>query len=301
MGTPEWALPSLRALLEDGCEVAGVFTQPDRPVGRKLRLQPSPVKLLAEGEGITVYTPQKAGSPEGLELLSVLVPDLIVVCAYGQLLPQALLGLPSKGCFNLHFSLLPRWRGASPVQAAILAGDKQTGVSLQKMVLRLDAGPVVAESTPEPIMPTDTSLSLGPRLAEIGRELLRNTLPALFTGNYTLREQSEKDATYCRTIKKSEGQIDWHQETAEDLERKLRAFTPWPGIYCFDEKGRRLQITKAMVQAGTYEPGKVGPDLSIGTKQGALRVLSIKAEGKRETDAQAYLRGNAHLPGSLLR
>lgn len=300
MGTPEWALPSLRVLLEVDCEVAGVFTQPDRPVGRKRRPQASPVKIFAEREGLSVYTPQKAGGPEGLELLSGLAPDLILVCAYGQLLPRALLDLPLKGCFNLHFSLLPRWRGASPVQAAILAGDRRTGVSLQKMVLRLDAGPLVAESAPEPILATDTSLSLGSRLAEIGKELIRKTLPALSAGNYTLREQQEDDATYCRIIKKTEGQIDWHQETAEELERKLRAFTPWPGIYCFDEKGRRLQITRAIVQTGKYEPGMVGPELDIGTKQGALRVLGIKAEGKRETDAPAFLRGNSHLPGCLL-
>jgi len=179
MGTPEWAIPPLETILDSGSEISAVFTQPDRPFGRKRQLKPSPVKQIAQEQNLKVYTPEKAGSPETLELVRALVPELILVCAYGQILAQSFLDIPRIGCFNLHFSFLPKLRGASPVQTAISSGFKTSGVSLQKMILRLDAGALVAASGSETILPDDTTPLLGSRLAEIGGKLIRETLPKL--------------------------------------------------------------------------------------------------------------------------
>ena len=306
MGTPEWAIPSLEAVIDSGCEISAVFTQPDRPFGRKRLLKPSPLKQFSLEQQLTVHTPEKAGSPETLELVKSLAPELIIVCAYGQILPQSFLDIPTIGCFNLHFSFLPKLRGASPVQAAIACGFKSSGVSLQKMVLRLDAGPLVAASEKETILADDTTPLLGSRLAEIGGKLIRDTLPKLLCGKFNQTEQNETEATYCRIIKKEEGHVRWHEESAVEIERKLRAFAPWPGIFGFYSTGdnsankRRLQITKVEVVNGNFEPGKVYPELIVGTHSGALRILNLKPEGKQEMDADSFLRGQANIVGTFL-
>jgi len=306
MGTPEWAIPPLETILDSGSEISAVFTQPDRPFGRKRQLKPSPLKQFAQEQNLKVYTPENAGSPETLELLRELVPELILVCAYGQILPQSFLNIPKIGCFNLHFSFLPKLRGASPVQTAISSGFKTSGVSLQKMVLRLDAGPLVAASAKETILPDDTTSLLGSRLAEIGGKLIRETLPKLLSGNFTSSEQNETEATFCRIIKKENGHIRWQEESAIEIERKLRAFTPWPGIFGFystvDNSGkkRRIQFTKVEIENGNFEPGKIYPELIIGTRSGGLRILKLKPEGKQEMDADSFLRGQPQIVETIL-
>jgi methionyl-tRNA formyltransferase len=300
MGTPEWALPTLRVLVESGNPVVGVFSQPDRPVGRKQILKPSPVREWAESQGLPVWTPEQANSPKTQETLSDLKPEVVIVCAYGQLLPQAVLDLPRLGCFNLHFSLLPRWRGASPVQAAILAGDQTTGVVLQKMVLRLDAGALLCVSDSVPITPEDTSETLGAHLAELGAKLVQGTLPRFAADALALIPQDESAVTHCRIIRKSQGGINWRNESAEQIKRKQRAYTPWPGIHCFTSEGKRLQLVQVKVVPGSFEPGQVYPELLIGTRAGGLRILQLKPEGRRVMTAEAFLQGHSELVGELL-
>jgi len=306
MGTPEWAIPSLQAVLDSGSETSAVFTRPDRPVGRKRVLTPSSIKQFSQTQNLSVHSQQKAGSPETLELVRSLTPELIIVCAYGQILPQSFLDIPRIGCFNLHFSFLPKLRGASPVQAAIASGLETTGVSLQKIVLKLDAGPMVAASKPETIRPDDTTPSLGSRLAEIGGQLIRKTLPKLLAENFSATEQNEDEATYCRIIKKDEGRVRWTEETDREIERKLRSFTPWPGIFTFysifgkNENKRRIQLTKVEVVNESFESGKVYPKLIVGTRTGGLRILRLKPEGKQEIDADSFLRGNPQILGKVL-
>ena len=306
MGTPEWAIPSLQAVLDSGSEISAVFTQPDRPVGRKRVLTPSSIKQFSQTQKLPVHSPEKAGNPETLELVRSLAPELIIVCAYGQILPHSFLEIPRIDCFNLHFSFLPKLRGASPVQAAITSGLETTGVSLQKIVLKLDAGPLIAASYPESIRPDDTTPLLGSRLAEIGGQLIRNTLPKLLEDNFTTSEQNEGEATYCRIIKKDEGRVRWTEETAREIERKLRSFTPWPGIFTFysisgkNENKRRIQLTKVEVVNESFESGKVYPELTVGTRTGGLRILRLKPEGKQEMDADSFLRGNPQIVGTVL-
>ncbi len=306
MGTPEWAIPSLQAVLDSGSEISAVFTQPDRPFGRKRVLTPSSIKQFSQTQKLPVHSPEKAGNPETLELVRSLAPELIIVCAYGQILPHSFLEIPRIDCFNLHFSFLPKLRGASPVQAAITSGLETTGVSLQKIVLKLDAGPLVAASYPESIRPDDTTPLLGSRLAEIGGQLIRNTLPKLLEDNFTTSEQNEGEATYCRIIKKDEGRVRWTEETGREIESKLRAFTPWPGIFTFysisgkNENKRRIQLTKVEVVNESFESGKVYPELTVGTRTGGLRILRLKPEGKQEMDADSFLRGNPQIVGTVL-
>jgi methionyl-tRNA formyltransferase len=308
MGTPEWALPSLEALFNAGEEVAGVLTQPDRPVGRKQVQTPSAVKVRAQELGIPVFTPERVGDSIGQEALRTLRPEALLVCAYGQLLPQSVLDLPPQGCYNLHFSLLPRWRGASPVQAAIAAGDAHTGVSLQKMVMKLDAGPLVARSEVVPIQAQDTSETLGARLASLGGELIRDALPLLSGGAPEAQPQDEAQVTICRILRKEQGRIHWDQDTAVSLERRLRAFTPWPGLYCFGPDGKRLQLTQVEARAesdGGSEaasvPGIVLPEFFVGTAEGTLQVLRLRPEGKGEMTATEFLRGRSDWVGKHLR
>ena len=302
MGTPLEAIPSLEALIDfPDCSIQTVYTQRDRPMGRRKILTPSPVKVHALQAGIPVKTPVRINDQHVFDELKQMDVDLIIVCAYGQLLPQAFLDIPVKRCFNLHFSFLPRWRGASPVQAAIRAGDHVTGVSLQKVVLKLDAGPLVAVSAKEGILATDTYFSLASRLSLLSAKLLEKTLPKLFDQTYTLEDQDETAATFCRTIKKEDGCLQWDLETATEMERKLRAFTPWPGLFTFDAKGRRLQITQLEIVADcTLSPGLVESGFLVGTVHDAVRVLRLKPEGKKEMSAEAFMRGYPQLIGTYL-
>ena len=308
MGSPATAVSALKALAgHPACRVVGVFTPPDRPVGRSRRPQPCPVKTAALALKLPVFTPEKIRSAEALQQLGDLRPDIAVVCAYGQLFSQALLELPRLGCYNLHFSLLPRWRGASPVQAAILAGDAVTGVTFQRMVLELDAGPSAAETPPIPIRPDDTAETLSGRLAEAAAELLAATLPHLLKGLPPLREQDGAGVTRCRTLAKEAGAIHWEAETALEVERKVRAFTPWPGCFSFLGQ-RRLGIARVEIAAPpaaaageASAPGTLGAGGLVPAREGWVRLLEVKPEGKRAMSAAEFLNGMPGALGALLQ
>jgi methionyl-tRNA formyltransferase len=307
MGSPATALPSLRALLDDGAvRVVGVVAQRDQPAGRHRRPQPCAVKAEAEALGLPVLAPPRVRAPEALEALRAWAPELIVVCAYGQLLPAALLELPRLGSYNLHFSLLPRWRGASPVQAALLAGDAVTGVSLQRMVPELDAGDVVAETPPLPIRADDTALTLGARLAEAAAALLREALPALLSGSPPRRPQDPAAVTHCRQIRKEQGAVDFATETAAQIERKCRAYDPWPGCHAF-LGSRRLGLLRVTLAAPPVDaeaegggpapgPGVLHRDGLVGTAEGWLRLEQVRPEGKAAMPFAAFRNGN---PGAI--
>ena len=307
MGTPEWSIPSLETIIDLGIEISAVFTQPNRRIGRKRQLIPSPVKIYAEKNNLKVFAPEKISSEENIDIVNSLKPELIIVCAYGQILSESFLKTPKEGCFNLHFSFLPKLRGASPVQTAIYSGFVKTGVCIQKMIRRLDAGPIVASSIPLDIKPNETSSRLGKRLAEAGGNLLREILPNLLSKNFKLVEQNENEATYCKSIKKGEGHICWEKENAQQIERKLRAFEPWPGIFSFFCSARnsgvlrRLQITKMKVVKGNFEPGRIYPEFIVGSISGGLKILRLKPEGKKEMDSQSFLIGHPELIGSFLK
>ena len=326
MGSPELAVPSLRVLqTSEGVQVSGVVTQPDRPAGRRRHLRPCAVKAAALEMGLPTFAPIRMKGPEAqaevLTLLRDCQADLIVVCAYGRILPRALLDFPSLGCFNLHFSLLPRWRGASPLQAALLAGDEVTGVSLQRMVEALDAGPIVAETPPLPIAPGETAGSLGERLALESAQLLKHTLPLLLAGTAPERPQNEAQVTLCRTIGKEEGALDWRVEMAEQVLRKLQAYTPWPGVYSFLGPQRLVFTALESVPpddapdvapddaladapnggpADPTPPGVLRADGLVATAQGWLRIVELQPEGKKPMPWAAFLNGHAEAPGQQL-
>ncbi len=308
MGSPDVAVPALRVIAATpGLELAAVFSQPDRPVGRGRKLQPCPVAAEARELGVPVHGPEKIRAPEGLALLEQARPDLLLVCAYGQILPQAILTLPPRGPFNLHFSLLPRWRGASPVQAAILAGDSTTGVSLQRMVRELDAGPIAAETEPLPILPGDTAQTLAGRLAEAAAELLRSALPSLLEGSPTLREQHVAEATFCRTIRKEAGRVDWAEASATEVERRVRAYSPWPGCYSFLgalrlglERVELADLPGAEEQGAPPPPGTITEDGLVGAREGFLRLLEVKPAGKGAMPFSAFLNGTPGAVGARL-
>ena len=308
MGSPQAAVPSLRALAgavaRHGAQLAAVFAQPDRRVGRHSTPQPCPVKAAALELGIPVHTPERIRSPEGEQALRSLRPALAVVCAYGQILPRALLDLPALGCYNLHFSQLPRWRGATPVQAAILAGDAQTGVTLQRMAVALDAGDIAARSAPVPIAANDTADRLMARLADLAATLLVESLPGLLAGNLPLTAQDPAGVTVCRTLRKEDGAIDWERETAAAIERKVRAYTPWPGCHSF-LGGKRLALLQVALEAGAAlgpatPPGSLLAGGVVAAREGALRLLRVKPEGKAEMAWAAFANGNPEASGGRL-
>lgn len=315
MGSPAVALPSLRALIAaEGVTLAGVVTQPDKPAGRRGRhsgrnrgrpsLQACPVKEEAESLGLPVFTPRRVGEEASLEVFREWETELAIVCAYGQIFPRELLELPPLGCFNLHFSLLPRWRGASPVQAALLAGDSVTGVTLQRMAKELDAGDIAAETEPVPIAPGDTAATLGTRLAEASGNLLAATLPLLLRGNPPLRPQDTSGITFCRTIRKEEGAVDFTGESALEIERKCRAYTPWPGCHAYLGTRRlglpRLELADPPPDAPDAKPGRLRADGRIAAREGWLRLVEVKPEGKNAMDFQAFRNGNPGAVGAAL-
>ncbi len=310
LGSPATALPSLRArLAAPEVRVVGVVTQPDRPAGRQRRVQPCPVREAAAAGGLPVLAPPRLRAPEALAALRAWAPELLIVCAYGQLLSEAVLGLPRLGCYNLHFSLLPRWRGASPVQAALLAGEAATGVSLQRMVLELDAGDVVAETPPLPIRPDDTAGSLAERLAAEAADLLARSLPLLLGGAPPRRPQDPAAVTLCRLIRKEHGAVDFAGEDAAAIERKCRAYTPWPGCFAF-LGARRLGLLRLTLAepppeaigaaAAAAPPGTLLADGRVRARSGWLRLASVRPEGKPAMDFAAFRNGNPAAIGAVL-
>ncbi len=290
MGSPDFALPTLAAL-DRHYSVAGVITQPDRPAGRGRVLTPSPVKQLAVQLGIDVIQPVKLREPEAQEALKAWAPDLIVVAAFGQILRVSVLELPRYGCVNVHASLLPRWRGAAPIQAAILHGDAESGVTIMKMDAGIDTGAILSQRA-MPILPEDTAGSLSVRLAEEGANLLIETLPAYLAGAVALVAQDETRATYASMLTKEQGELDF-SKPAETLERQVRAFQPWPGAFAFFQ-GEMLKVLRAHVDGNAAVPSQraiVQNMPAVGTASGWLVLDEVQPAGKRPMSGDVFLRG----------
>ncbi|MGH8055495.1 MAG: methionyl-tRNA formyltransferase [Stenotrophomonas sp.] len=297
-GTPEFAVASLAAAARHH-EVVAVYTQPDRPAGRGRGLMPSPVKLDAIARGIPVFQPESLKTPEAQQQLRELQPDLMVVVAYGLILPKAVLAIPTHGCWNVHGSLLPRWRGAAPIQRAIEAGDTETGVCLMQMEAGLDTGPVLLHLS-TPISETDTGGQLHDRLAQLGAQVLSDGLGLLRAGLKPMaRPQPEAGVTYAHKLDKAEARLDWSQDAAA-LARKVRAFNPWP-IAEATLAGERVRIHGAVAVEGNAgkAPGTViaaareGIDIACG--QGALRLRVVQREGGKAITAADYLNARRDL------
>ena len=297
-GTASLACPILAALVEaQFVSVMAVVTQPDKPKGRDLRLLPTPVKELALKLGLPVLQPLKARSPEFITELAALQADLIVVVAYGQILPQAVLDAPRFGCLNVHTSLLPKYRGAAPIQWAILEDQSQTGVTLMKMDAGLDTGEIVAQRI-TPILPTDNSQTLHDRLAQMGADLLTETIPDFVEGKIQLLKQSAEGVSYARKITKEDGHLDWTQP-ARTVWNRVRAFTPWPGAFTFlpdEPKAPLLKIWEgAVVSETSSTPGRIlsasKDGIVVSCGQDSLRILQLQREGGRRLTAQEFLTG----------
>jgi methionyl-tRNA formyltransferase len=299
MGTPQFAVPALAKLIEhnDHYTVVAVITQPDAPAGRGKHLTQSPVKQIALSAGLPVLQPETLKPPEVVEHLRSFAPDCIVVAAFGQILRKPVLEMPRYGCINVHGSLLPRWRGASPVSAAIAAGDATTGVTIMQMGVGLDNGPMLSKRE-ELIRPDDTAGSLMERLSHIGADLLIETLPKYFSGEIKPEVQDERLVTLCRQLKKEEGAIDWHK-CAIDIERHVRAMQPWPGAFT-DVNGKRLKILSTRPSAlGTQSsPGTISihkNSVQVQCGEGALELLEVQPEGKKAMPAADFARGQPQL------
>jgi methionyl-tRNA formyltransferase len=310
LGTPDFAVPSLRALAaDDRFEIAGVVTQPDKPVGRKGTITPPPIKVVAQELGISdIHQPEKLTDESFKSWIEDIGPtcDAFVVVAYGKIFREWFLDLPKQGLINVHASLLPRWRGASPINAAIAAGDKSSGVTIMKISLEMDAGPVLAISD-EGIRPNDTAETLHDRLADLGATLLPNTLADYLDGHIEPQPQDDSKATSCKTLTREDGKIDW-TKSAEEIERTLRAYTPWPGLWT-EVDGKRLKVLSAMVV------GKDKFDPSAGSGRNSnfeisaktivdeypsvvcgdgtlLKLVRVQPEGKPPMEGKDYLKGH---------
>lgn len=297
-GTPEFAVASLGAAARQH-EVVAVYTQPDRPAGRGRGLMPSPVKLDAIARGIPVFQPETLKTAEAQEQLRALQPDLMIVVAYGLILPKAVLAIPTHGCWNVHASLLPRWRGAAPIQRAIEAGDAETGVCLMQMEAGLDTGPVLL-SQRTPISDTDTGGQLHDRLAQMGAQVLSDGLGLLRAGLKPIAQpQPEAGVTYAHKLDKAEARLDWSQDAAA-LARKVRAFNPWP-VAEATLAGERVRIHGAVAIDGIADKapgtaigaGRDGIDIACG--QGALRLRVVQREGGKAITAADYLNARRDL------
>jgi len=303
MGTPDFAVPSLKALVGKGFQIPLVVTQPDRPAGRGRKLTPPPVKVVAENLGLQVVQPEKIKDNEEFKrLIETINPDLIVVVAYGKILPSWLLNLPRYGCINLHASLLPEYRGASPIQSALLDGKTQTGVTVMKITEELDAGDILSQKV-VPIDRSDNAQTLHDKLANVGAELLVETLPLYIEGKITPIPQDDSKATYCTRITKEMGKIDW-KEPAEKIFNKIRAFTPWPSAYT-SFNGKHLKIVWAepidcQVNASPGTVLKADKELVVATGKGCLKVEKLKPEGRKEMSAEEFLRGYSIKTGDKL-
>jgi methionyl-tRNA formyltransferase len=292
MGTPEFAVPSLEKLVEEGYEIPLVITQPDKPAGRGKKLKPPPVKLLAVEKGIPVVQPESLkGNEELKKRLEELELDLIVVVAYGKILPPWILEIPKFGVLNVHASLLPKYRGASPIQSALLNGESETGVTVMKISEKLDAGDILTQRKVK-IEETDNAQTLHDKLSKAGAELLTETIPLYVSGKIKPTPQNEEEATYCFKITKEMGKIDW-KRPAREIFNKVRAFTPWPSAYTFF-RGKRVQILKVSLINREGEPGEVlevKDNLIVGAGEGALKIELLKPEGKREMTGADFVRG----------
>lgn len=301
MGTPEFALATLEGLLDFGLNLVGVYTQPDRPSGRGKKLTPPPVKVLAESRGLAVFQPQKLRAPEVVSELQALAPDLIVVVAYGQILPKSVLAIPQYGCINVHASLLPAYRGAAPINKAIIDGRAETGITTMLMDVGLDTGDMLVKKATA-IGPHETAGQLHDRLALLGREAMEETLRQVCAG--TLRPEKQDDALSCYApmLKKEDGRIDWHRSALE-IHNQVRGLDPWPGAYTHLD-GEVLKIADTTPEEGAGESGTVvsaGPEgVRVACLEGILKIGALQLPGKKRLPAGEFLRGRPVLPGTRL-
>jgi methionyl-tRNA formyltransferase len=300
MGSPEFALPTLAALIEAGHEISCVYSQPPKPAGRGKAVRLTPVHAFAEERGIVVRTPSSLKSDEAKAAFSALNADAAIVVAYGLILPQAVLDGTKLGCFNLHGSLLPRWRGAAPMQRAIEAGDTQTGVQVMAMEAGLDTGGVYATAT-TPIGPSDTTGTIHDRLAQLGAALMLDSLPKIANGTLAGVPQALEGVTYAAKIDRAETRIDWTLAAIE-IDRKVRAFAPFPGAWCILPDGARAKILMTQVSDGQGDPGTtLNNSLSVACGFGTVRIVTLQREGKGIMDASDFLRGTPVPPGSQFK
>ena len=302
MGTPEFAVPTLLELVAHGHEIAAVYTRAAKPAGRGMKLQLSPVEQEAQRLGIPVFTPSTLKTPEALKEFRAHDADAAVVVAYGMILPQAILDAPKLGCFNLHASLLPRWRGAAPINRAIMAGDAETGVMVMKMDVGLDTGDVAMA---ERLAITDaiTASDLHDALSPLGGDLMVRAMGALERGMLQLTPQSGDGVTYAAKIDKAEARIDWNKPAFEVL-RHIHGLSPFPGAWCempLEGAAQRVKILRCEIAGGSGEPGVVLDDrLTIACEQGALRILELQRAGKQPMKAEEFLRGTPVKPPARL-
>ncbi len=299
MGTAELACPCLEALAKlPGHQVVAVVTQPDRAKGRELKPAPPPVKVAAERLGLTVQHPLKIREPVAIDSLRAARPDLITVVAYGQILPKSVLQIPHLGCVNVHTSLLPRWRGAAPIQYAILHGDHETGVTTMYMDEHMDTGDIILQRA-QLIHADDTSATLHDRLAKLGADLLVETVGLIAQGKAPRTEQDETRATLAKKITKEDGRIDWTRSAVE-IERQVRAFNPWPGTHT-RAGDLLLKVWKVEVVEGVSgNPGEVLADFIVATGQGGVRIRELQPANSKRMPVDAFMRGHAVKVGSIL-
>lgn len=298
-GTPDFAAVALKALLQAGHQVVGVYSQPDRPAGRGRKLTPSPVKQVALDAGIPVFQPLNFKDQDTRDELTALAPDVMIVAAYGLILPRAVLETPRLGCLNIHASLLPRWRGAAPIQRAIAAGDEQTGITIMQMDVGLDTGDMLLKTTTA-IMPSDTGGSLHDRLADMGGEAIVEALAQLAAGSLVAEPQDDSLANYAHKLSKDEGHIDWSRP-AVAIDRQIRAFHPWPGSYTDTSDGQRVRIHQVEVLTDNPEaaPGTIigrereGIDVRCG--DGCLRIHQLQLPGSRAQSVNDLINGGKPL------
>lgn len=297
MGTPHFSVPLLKSLLDSSHEVVAVYTQPPRPSGRGYHVRKSEVQMLAEEHGIEVHTPYNFKDLLDIKVFQELNLDLAIVVAYGLIVPQSILDAPKYGCVNIHASLLPRWRGAAPIQRAIEAGDPKTGVALMRMEAGLDTGPVYAVSETE--IAHKNSAELHDELSLMGADLLRKTIDRLPT--MTPTPQDIEGVTYAKKIQKEEGIIDW-QDSAEALDRKMRAFTPWPGLsFLYQSEAIRMPQAEFETRAHDFAPGTVIDEhMTIACKEGVVKPLILQRPGKKALPVDEFLRGNPVPQGTVL-
>lgn len=302
MGTPQFAVPTFLALT-DRYPVVGVVTQPDRPAGRGRAVAASPVKQAAMARGIPVFQPRTLRTEEAVDHLAAWQPELIVVAAFGQILPRSILELPRHGCLNVHASLLPRHRGAAPIPAAILAGDATTGITIMRMDEGMDTGPILAQSE-VPIQPEDTTASLTHRLAHLGADLLLDLLPRWLRDEIEPRPQDHSQATYCRPLRKEDGLLDWSRSAVE-LDRQVRACDPWPGAYT-TWQGQMLKVWRTRPRSewqGGGRPGQIvslQPGIGVVTGEGVLELGTVQLAGRKPMAVELFARGQRGFIGGVL-